>query len=332
LITETVFVSVATVTETHDRQPRPAPRRRRRGAVWAPIAALVALVATGCATTPAHQPGQDGTVVTVVTAENFWGSLAAQLGGTHAKVRSIIDNPDADPHDYEATAADGRAVALGRLTLVNGVGYDTWASKLTAANPADRRVDLVAGDIVGAKPGDNPHRWYNPADVRAVIDRISAAYQRIDPADSDYFARQREIVLGTNLKEYFGLVDQIRAGYAGTPVGASESIFAMLAPALGLDLITPTRFLTAISEGNAPTAADKATVDAQIHDRRVKVYVYNSQNATPDVRALLDAARAEGIPVSTITETLVPEGAPFQDWQVAQLTALKQALATATGK
>jgi zinc/manganese transport system substrate-binding protein len=191
---------------------------------------------------------------------------------------------------------------------------------------------LTVGDVVGVASGGNPHRWYNPADVRAVIDRISAAYQRIDPADSDYFARQREIVLGTNLKEYFGLVDQIRAGYAGTPVGASESIFAMLAPALGLDLITPTRFLTAISEGNAPTAADKATVDAQIHDRRVKVYVYNSQNATPDVQAQVKAAKAEGIPVATVTETLTPAGASFQAWQVRQLQGIEKALGQATGR
>ena len=60
--------------------------------------------------------------------------------------------------------------------------------------------------------------------------------------------------------------------------------------------------------------------------------MYNSQNATPDVQAQVDAARAKGIPVTTITETLTPAGASFQDWQVAQLTALKQALAQATGK
>jgi zinc/manganese transport system substrate-binding protein len=60
--------------------------------------------------------------------------------------------------------------------------------------------------------------------------------------------------------------------------------------------------------------------------------VFNSQNATPDVQAQVDAAKAQGIPVTTITETLTPAGATFQDWQVAQLTALKQALGQATGK
>ena len=46
----------------------------------------------------------------------------------------------------------------------------------------------------------------------------------------------------------------------------------------------------------------------------------------------LDEARIAGIPVTTITETLIPAGASFQDWQVTQLAALKQALAQATGR
>jgi zinc/manganese transport system substrate-binding protein len=292
----------------------------------------VVLAVAGCGTTPAHSNGSVGGVIPVVAAENFWGSLAAQLGGERAAVRSIIDNPDADPHDYEAGAADGRAMVAARLTLVNGVGYDTWASRLTQSSPDKQRIDLVVGDIVGAKPGDNPHRWYNPADVRTVIDQVTAAYQKLDPAHADYFAQRRDTVLNTNLRDYFALIDQIRTAYAGTPVGASESIFAMLAPALGLDLVTPGRFLTAISEGNDPTVADKETIEAQIRNHRIKVYVYNTQNATPDIQAQVAAATAAGISVTAITETLVPAGSSFQDWQVAQLTGLRQALATGTGK
>ncbi len=293
--------------------------------------ALIPALLAGCATRPGRASGTAGTVA-VVAAENFWGSLAAQLGGAHVTVVSIIDNPDADPHDYEPTAADSRAVALARLVIVNGVGYDAWAGKLADANPSDARTVLSVGDLVGAKDGDNPHRWYNPADVRRVVDEITADYRKADPADAGYFDERHGAVLGQNLKGYFDAVDRIRAAYAGTPVGASESIFAMLAPALGLNLLTPQGFLTAVSEGNDPTAADKATVDRQIRTRQIRVYVYNSQNATPDVQAQVDAAKAAGIPVTTITETLTPAGASFQDWQVAQLTALERALARATGK
>jgi zinc/manganese transport system substrate-binding protein len=288
---------------------------------------VVLLALSACATKAATTPG-DAAVIRVVAAENFWGNLAGQLGGTHVKVTSIIDNPDADPHDYEPAAADSRAVAGAQLMIVNGVGYDAWAGKLVDANPSSRRTVLTVGELVGAKDGDNPHRWYNPDNVRQVIDQITADYKKIDPADAAFFDAQHGTVLGTNLKTYFDTINQIRTSYAGTPVGASESIFAMLSPALGLKLLTPPSLLNAISEGSDPTAADKATVDAQIRNKQIKVYVYNSQNATPDVQAQVDAARAAGIPVTTITETLVPAGASFQDWQVTQLTALQRALAS----
>lgn len=307
-------------------------RRILHGA--AAVAAPTLLLLTGCATTPssAETGNSSGTLINVVAAENFWGSLAEQLGGSHVKVTSIIDNPDADPHDYEPTAADGRAVAAAKLVIINGVGYDAWAGDLDDANRAAGRTTIIVGDLAGAKEGDNPHRWYNPDDVRKVIDQLTASYKKIDASNAAFFDSQHNTVLSTNLKAYFDVINQIKTAYAGTPVGASESIFAMLSPALGLDLVTPAPFLTAISEGVDPTAADKATIDKQIKNKTIKVYVYNSQNATPDVQAQVDAANAVGIPVTTITETLTPAGTSFQDWQVAQLTALKQALAQGTGK
>jgi zinc/manganese transport system substrate-binding protein len=60
--------------------------------------------------------------------------------------------------------------------------------------------------------------------------------------------------------------------------------------------------------------------------------VYNSQNSTPDVQAQVDAAKKQNIPVATVTETLAPANASFQDWQVSQLHGLEDALHTATGK
>src|SRR5262252_4942802 len=97
---------------------------RTVGRAVAVAAALLALA--GCATTPPAASGPGG--LSVVAAENFWGSLAAQLGGDRAHVQSIVTNPAADPHDYEPTTADGRAIAAARVVIVNGVGYDAWAS------------------------------------------------------------------------------------------------------------------------------------------------------------------------------------------------------------
>jgi zinc/manganese transport system substrate-binding protein len=302
---------------------------RVRLGVAAAAFASVTLPATGCATTaPASAGG--GVAVRVVAAESFWGSIASQIGGSKVTVTSIIANPNTDPHDYEPRPADARTVAGAQLVIVNGVGYDPWADKLVAANPADGRRMLNVGDLVGVRAGGNPHRWYDPANVERVIAAVTSDLQRLDPKHSAYFAAQRDQLDTQGLASYHDLISGIKVKYAGTPVGASESIFALMAPALGLDLKTPASFLKAISEGTEPTPADKATADAQIRSHGIKVYVYNSQNTTPDVQSQIVAARAAGIPVATITETLTPPNATFQQWQVRQLTELQAALAKAT--
>jgi zinc/manganese transport system substrate-binding protein len=268
----------------------------------------------------------------IVAAENFWGSIARQLGGNRVVVTSIISNPNADPHDYEPTITDARAFASAALVIVDGIGYDPWTQKLLAANPVQGRVVLNVGTLVGVPVGGNPHQWYSPTSVQRVIDAVTSEYERIDPKDATYFEHQRGVFESQDLAEYHRLISQIRARYAGAPVGASESIFAMMAPALRLRLITPPSFLKAISEGAEPTVQDTATIDRQIEANEIKVYVYNSQNATPDIQRQIEEAKAAGIPVTTITETLVPAGATFQAWQVAQLRALASALATGTGR
>ena len=270
-----------------------------------------------------------GGVIQVVAAENVWGSIASQLGGRRVHVSSVIDSPATDPHDYEPTAADARSLADAQLVILNGVGYDPWAPKLIAANPVHGRIVLTVGDLVGVKPGGNPHRWYSPADVRKVIDEIVRDYSQLDPPDAAYFRRQRTSFETHGLAQYRGLIASIRRTYGGVPVGASESVFEPLAQALGLKLLTPASFLKAISEGSEPTAADKSTIDRQIAARQIEVWVYNSQNSTPDVSRITDDARKRGIPVTTVTETLTPATATFQDWQSSQLRALAAALAKA---
>jgi zinc/manganese transport system substrate-binding protein len=267
----------------------------------------------------------------VVAAENFWGSLAEQLGGDRVQVVSIITNPDTDPHDYEPTAADARLIATARLVIENGIGYDPWAGRLVSANGGGGPSVLTVGDVLGIQPGGNPHQWYSPTSVERVVAAISSRYRTLDPGHASFYAQQLTHVETEALSGYHHLVDKIRSAYAGVPVGASESIFAPMASALGLDLITPQAFLDAVSEGADPSPADKATVEEQIRTHAIRVFVFNSQNATPDVQRLVDQARTAGIPVVGVTETLVPATASFQDWQVRELQALASALARAGG-
>ena len=293
--------------------------------------AAIALLTFACSSGGASS-GSSAGKLHVVAVENFWASIVSQIGGDHVQVNTIITNPDTDPHDYEATAQDGRAIASARYVVYNGAGYDTWAEKILNANKSSGRKVLAVANLAGRKDGDNPHVWYNPGIVMKVVDQVTADLKALDAADAAYFDEQAATFKTTGLKEYNALRAQIKQQYSGVPVGSTESIFEDLAADLGLDDVTPASFQKATSEGIDVSPKDKTTVEQQITGKQIKVLVFNSQNSTPDIQSLVGAAKSGGIPVVALTETLDPADATFQAWQSAQLTSLMQALKQATGR
>ena len=157
-------------------------------AVSAFAALLMGVAASSCTTDKAEAtPG----LINVVAGENFWGSIAAQLGGSKVSVHSVVTDPNADPHEYESSTTDARAFADADLVILNGAGYDDWGQKLLDANSSTHRTVLNIAQLLGRKPGDNPHFWYSPAYVIAVADKITSEYKGIDSGDSPFFDQRR---------------------------------------------------------------------------------------------------------------------------------------------
>ena len=290
---------------------------------WGRLLAVGVLAIGAACGSPASS--QSPGTINVVAAQNFWGSIAAQLGGAKVKVQSVVTDPNADPHEYETSANDARAFADAGLVILNGAGYDAWGQKLLDANPSSHRQVLNVADHLGKKVGDNPHFWYNPAYVQQVADKITAEYRSIDAADSSYFD-QRRSDFTTALKPYQDRIVEIKRKFAGVKVGSTESIFVYLASALGLNLISPVAFMEAVAEGNDPPAASVVVFQNQVSSKEIKVLVYNVQTATAVTTNIRHLAGQQNIPAVGVSETLQPETESFKDWQLAQLIALENAL------
>src|SRR5438874_12349843 len=100
--------------------------------------------------------GQRG--IPVVAAENFYGDIAAQIGGPHISVTSILTDPNADPHLFEPDTSSGLAVAKAKVVLQNGLGYDAFMRKLEDAAPSSGRATVTMADVPGVHGKDgNPH-------------------------------------------------------------------------------------------------------------------------------------------------------------------------------
>ncbi|MGH7485205.1 MAG: metal ABC transporter solute-binding protein, Zn/Mn family, partial [bacterium] len=188
---------------------------------------LVVLTLAGTHCGSSTSTGQAGSIK-VVAGENFWGSIAAQLGGSKANVQSVVSDPNADPHEYESSTNDARAFADADFVILNGAGYDDWGQKLLAANPSSHRQLLTVAELLGKKAGDNPHFWYDPEYVVRIADQITTSYKVIDSADAAYFDQQRA-ALASALKPYLDRIAEIRTKFGGRPVGSTESIFVYMA-------------------------------------------------------------------------------------------------------
>jgi zinc/manganese transport system substrate-binding protein len=292
----------------------------RTFAVLLITAALIGASA-GCGNNPTAHAGS----LNVVAGENFWGSVASQLGGSKVNVQTVVTDPNADPHEYESNTNDARAFAEADLVILNGAGYDDWGKKLLDANASSHRQVLNVADLLGKKPGDNPHFWYDPGFVVKVADAITARYKSIDGGEAPYFD-QRRSAFAIALQPYNARIAEIKQKFAGVKIGATESIFVYLAAALNLNLISPEKFMDAVSEGNDPPAQAVVEFQNQITGKQVKVLVYNVQTATAVTTNVRHLAQANDIPVVGVSETLQPETVTFQDWQVSQLIALENAL------
>ncbi len=279
------------------------------------IAALAANFAIAAAT---------GAAPRVVAAENFYGEVAAEIAGPGVPVSSILSNPNTDPHEFELSPSVARQVAAASIVAYNGAGYDPWMTRLLAASPATERAAIEAAALVGAKPGDNPHLWYDPRTMPAMARALAAVLERQDPADGRGF-RQRLSVFLASLAPLDAKISAIRAKWAGTPVMATEPVFGDMAAALGLRMHNQ-RFQVAVMNGTEPRPSDIAAFEADLRGHRVRVLFYNAQVSDNLVQHMRNLAQASRVAVVGVTETM-PPGASYAGWMLRQLDTLDRVLA-----
>jgi zinc/manganese transport system substrate-binding protein len=287
------------------------------------LAAFIAMSACGpnTSSTPPTSPP-----IAVLGTENFYADLLAQIGGARVSVSSILNDPSADPHEYEASPAAAKLVADSKLVIVNGIGYDDFMQKLLGASTKPDRVVISVQEILGVKDDVNVHVWYDPATMPKVADAATAALARLDPQNAVYFADQKAKYLAA-LKALNDRIAALRTKYAGAPIAFTENVAGYLTDAIGLKVLTPPAFMEAVESGTDPAPADVAAERDLITGRRVKALLYNSQVRSPLTEQIRDLAVKSNVPVVAVAETIPVTFKTFQEWQLAQLDELEKALA-----
>jgi zinc/manganese transport system substrate-binding protein len=280
--------------------------------------AAVALVAAGCG--GSDQAAADGRIA-VVASTNVWGSVAQAVGGSDVSVRSLINDPSADPHSYSDKPEDATLLTDAKLVVYNGGGYDDFFTKLVSAAGADAK-QINAYSLSGYPEGENEHVWYDFATVKKVADKVADELGAIDPANKDTYE--------ANAKTFDGRLDDLTTKAAAIPDGkvvSTEPVAHYLLKAAGMTDVTPQAFSEAVEEETDPPVVAVADTTDLISNKKIVALVNNDQTETNVTNQLISAAKKARIPVINVSETL-PQGVTgYVEWMTSQVDSLAGAVA-----
>jgi len=287
------------------------------------------LLVAACSTSASPSTTKPG-VISAVGAENEYANVLSQIGGRFIHVTSILDNPNTDPHTYEASASVAEEVGQAELVVQNGVGYDRFMDSIESASPSPNRRVIVVQHVLGLPDSTpNPHLWYNPRTMPAVAKVMATDLSGLDPAHRAYF-ETRLRAFDASLMPWLNAIATFRHSHAGTPVATTEPVADYLLTAMGMRNLTPFAFQADIMNGVDPAPEDITLEDNFFTRHQVKVFCYNEQVVDSLTASIRQTARAAGVPVVGVYETMPTPGYNYQSWMLAQVKAIEAAVAHGT--
>ncbi|MGA2835692.1 MAG: zinc ABC transporter substrate-binding protein [Acidimicrobiales bacterium] len=288
------------------------------------------LIATGLGLTACSSGGSTAAsppgVIKAIGAENEYANVLGQIGGRYVEVSSILNNPNTDPHTFEASTSVAQEVSAAQLIVQNGVGYDGFMNTIEAASPNASRKVIVAQHVLGL-PDDtpNPHLWYDPTTMPAVAKVMATDLSELDPSHSAYF-RANLTTFDASLQPWLAAIASFKAAYAGTPVAVTEPVADYLLQAMGMDIVTPFVFQADIMNGVDPSPEDISLEDGFFTKHEARVFCYNQQVVDSLTTSIRGTAQTAGVPVVGVYETMPTPGYDYQSWMMAELNAIQAAV------
>jgi zinc/manganese transport system substrate-binding protein len=296
----------------------------------AAVVAAALLGACGSPAGPQSAPSSTpaasaATKVSVVASTDVYGSVVSAVGGGAVDVKSIINNPQGDPHEYESTPSDAAAINSAKLVVFNGADYDPFAEKLLAdANPEPTAIDVadLSGLHASVPAGEefNEHVWYNLPTIKKLAETVAADLSQADATQASTFTANAA-TFNSQIDGLQAKLDAIKAKHSGARVAITEPVPLYMIEAAGLVNATPEEFSEAVEEGSdAPAAVVSQTLALFQGPDAVKVLLANTQTEDAATKQVASAATS-GTPGQT----------EYVGWMGQEIDALSSALANPHG-
>ncbi|TCV94424.1 metal ABC transporter substrate-binding protein [Biostraticola tofi] len=241
----------------------------------------------------AASPAALANTVTTVASFSVLGDIVKQVGGDHVTV-TILVGPDGDPHSFEPSPKDSKAIAGADVVFVSGLGLEGWLDRLVTASGYKGKV-IVASDGIDSRKMEedgktvtDPHAWNSAKNGAIYARNVMNALIAADPQDAPYF-RQRGGAYIQQLEKLDSWAKQAfsQVSPATRKVLTSHDAFGYFGAEYGVEFLAPVGFST---ESEA-SASQVAALITQIKQQGIKTYFIENQT---DPRLVKQIAAASG--------------------------------------
>jgi len=233
--------------------------------------------------------------IDVVASFTVLADVVKHVGGDHVNVTSLVP-PNGDPHAFEPSPDDAKAVRSAAVTFISGEGLEEWFQRLVKASGASKPPVVVSTGIKthtfeeDGKEITDPHVWNSVPNVLVWIDNIEKALAKADPEDAADFAANADRYAKT-LK---ALDATIHAKIDAIPrdkrkVLTSHDAFGYYGEEYGVTFLAP----LGMSTETEASAADVAELIDQIKKENIRVYFIENSNDPRLVKQIAAATNAK---------------------------------------
>src|SRR5688572_12512837 len=147
---------------------------------------VAVLVATELAACGADDGAPADATPRIVATTSILGDAVEQLVGDAAEVEVVMP-PNADPHDFAASARQAASMREADALVVNGLGFEQGLGDTIDSAAADGVPVVTATDAIDPLPlgeGEDPHLFTDPVRMAAatelIADELVAAIPALD--------------------------------------------------------------------------------------------------------------------------------------------------------
>lgn len=249
--------------------------------------------------------------ITIVAAENTWGTVASQIAGDEGSVTPIVSDTDTDMSTFAPDSDQKTLIANAQVVVVTGAGYDSWASDLVSQG----QTIVNAASTIGASTGDNPYLWMSADARKAVAKAIADSLTKLRPDASDTFSANLDAWQSEENATEDAIADFAKQ-HDGLSYVATTPVAYYLMSEVNAKDATPQEWSAASAKGTTPdgTAIAKFTLALKGFTGDTGLLITDSQRTNSAVDTVLGTEQARTVPAVTLTETMPLSETSLPQW------------------